>query len=63
MARGLWINVAPRERSLDKFHLNEFRIWKDFSPWGNRGSVACPLLRMKPSATYSQPINKWPPSA
>ena len=40
MARGLWINVAPQERPLVKFHLSEFRIWKEFSPWGYRGSVA-----------------------
>ena len=33
MAKGLWINVAPQERSLVKFHLSEFRIWKEFSPW------------------------------
>ena len=26
-ARGLWINASPRERSLVKFHLSEFRIW------------------------------------
>ena len=51
MARGLWINVAPQERSLVKFHLSEFPIWKEFSPRGNRGSVACWLLRMKTSAT------------
>ena len=61
MARGLWIDVAPQERSLVKFHLSEFRIWKEFSPWGNRSSVACWLLRMKTSATYFQPLNKWPP--
>ena len=54
-ARGLWINASPRERSLVKFHLSEFRIWKGFSPWGNRGSVTCHLLRMKTSATYPQP--------
>ena len=54
-ARGLWINASPRERSLVKFHLSEFRIWKGFSPWGNHGSVACHLLRMKTSATYPQP--------
>ena len=54
-ARGLWINASPRERSLVKFHLSEFRIWKGFSPWGNRGSLACHLLRMKTSATYPQP--------
>ena len=54
-ARGLWINASPRECSLVKFHLSEFRIWKGFSPWGNRGSVACHLLRMKTSATYPQP--------
>ena len=53
MARGLWINVAPREWSLVKFHLSEFRIRKEFSHWGNRGSVACWLLRMKTSATPS----------
>ena len=41
MARGLWINVAPQGRSLVKFHLSEFRIWNEFSPWGNRGSVSC----------------------
>ena len=41
----------PRERSLVKFHLSEFRIWKEFSAWGNHGSVACWLLRMKTSAT------------
>ena len=58
MARVLWINVAPRERSLVKFHLSEFRIWKEFLPWGNRGSVACRLLRVKTSATYSQPLKK-----
>ena len=57
MVRGLWINVAPRERSIVKFHLSEIRIWKEFSPWGNRGSVACCLLRVKTSATYSQPLN------
>ena len=54
-ARGLWINASPRERSLVKFHLSKFRIWKGFSTWGNRGSVACHLLRMKTSATYPQP--------
>ena len=54
-ARGLWINASPRERSLVKYHLGEFRIWKGFLPWGNRGSVACHLLRMKTSATYPQP--------
>ena len=54
-ARGLWINASPRERSLVKFHLSESRIWNGFSPWGNRGSVACHLLRMKTSATYPQP--------
>ena len=54
-ARGLWINASSRERSLVKFHLSEFRIWKGFSPWGNRGSVACHLLWMKTSATYPQP--------
>ena len=54
-ARGLWINASPWERSLVKFHLGEFRIWKGFSPWGNRGSVACHLLGMKTSATYPQP--------
>ena len=53
--RGLWINASPRQRSLVKFHLSEFGIWKGFSPWGNRGSVACHLLRMKTSATYPQP--------
>ena len=36
---------------LVKFHLSEFRIWKEFSPWKNRGSVACWLLRMKTSVT------------
>ena len=36
--RGLWINASPRERSLVKFHLSEFRFWKGFSPWGNHGS-------------------------
>ena len=51
-ARGLSINASPRVRSLVKFHLSEFRIWKVFSPWGNRGSVACHLLRTKTSATY-----------
>ena len=30
--RGLRINAAPRERSLVKFHLSEFRIWKEFPP-------------------------------
>ena len=54
-ARGLWINASPRERSLVKFHLSEFRIWKGFSPWGNRGSVACHLFRIKTSASYPQP--------
>ena len=54
-ARGIWIKASPRERSLVKFHLSEFRIWKGFSPWGNHGSVACHLLRMKTSATYPQP--------
>ena len=54
-ARCLWINASPRERSLVKFHLSEFRIRKGFSPWGNRGSVACHQLRMKTSATYPQP--------
>ena len=38
MARGLWINAAPWEHSLVKFHLSQFRIWKEFSPCGNRGS-------------------------
>ena len=56
MAKGLWIKEAPRERSLVKFHLSEFRIWKEFSPWGNRGSVACWLLRTKPLKT-SLPIS------
>ena len=54
-ARGLWINASLRERPQVKFHLSEFRIWKEFSSWGNRGSVACQLLWMKTSATYSQP--------
>ena len=54
-ARGLLINTSPRERSSDKFHLSEFRIWKGISPWGNRGDVACHLLRMKTSATNPQP--------
>ena len=54
-ARGRWINASPLERSLVKFHLSEFRIWKGFSPWGNHGSVACHLLRMKTSTTYPQP--------
>ena len=53
-ARGLWINASPRERSLVRFHLSEFRIWKGFSPWGNRGSVACQLLQMKTSTTHPQ---------
>ena len=48
-------NAFPRERSLVKFHLSEFRIWKAFWPWGNRGSVACQLLRMKTSTTFPQP--------
>ena len=58
--RGLWINASPRECSL-----SEFRIWKGCSPWGNRGSVACYLLRMKTSATHPQPqvasqhLNTW----
>ena len=60
--RGLWINASPWECSLAKFQLSEFRIWKEFSPWGNRDSVACHLLRMKTSATYSQPLDKWRPS-
>ena len=54
-ARGLWINASPRESSLVKFHLSEFRIWKGFSPWRNRGSVACHLLWMKTSTTYPKP--------
>ena len=54
-ARGLWINASPRESSLVKFHLSEFRIWKGFSPWRKRGSVACHLLWMKTSATYPKP--------
>ena len=54
-ARSLWINASPRERSSVKFHLSEFRIWKGFSPWGNRGSVASHLLGMKTFATYPQP--------
>ena len=59
-ARGLWIYASPRERSLVKFHLSASRIWKGFSPWGNRGSVACHLLRMKTSATYPQPqVASW----
>ena len=58
-ARGLWINASPRERSLVKFHLSEFRIWKGFSPWGNRGSVACHLLRVKTSATVI--MSPFPP--
>ena len=53
-ARVLSINASPRERSLVKFHLSEFQIWKGFSHWGNRGSVACHLLLMKTSATYPQ---------
>ena len=43
-ARGLWINASAPERSLVKFHLSEFRIWKEFSTWGNSGSVAYQLL-------------------
>ena len=54
-ARGLCTNASPRKRSLVKFHLTEFRIWKGFSPWRNRGSVARHLFRMKTSATYLQP--------
>ena len=52
---SLWINAYPRQRSLVKFHFSEFRIWKGFSLWGNRGSVACHLLQMKTSATSPQP--------
>ena len=47
---------------LVKFHLSEFRIWKELLPWGNRGNVACWLLRMKTTATYFQPLNQWSPS-
>ena len=52
MARGLWINVAPQERSLVKFHLSEFRIWKEFSPWGNRGSTCSPLAAPDENPCY-----------
>ena len=52
MARGLWINVAPQERSLVKFHLSEFQIWKEFSPWGNRGSTCGPLAAPDENLCY-----------
>ena len=55
VTRPQWVMLSPWERSLVKFHLSEFRFWKGFSPWGNRGSVAYHLLQMKTSATYPQP--------
>ena len=39
-ARGLAINVSPQERSLVRFHLSDFRIWKEFPPCRNCGNVA-----------------------
>ena len=46
------------QRALNKC----FQIWKEFSPCGDHGSVACQLLWMKTSATYPQPRHKWPPN-
>ena len=44
------------EERPEAFHTGAFLNWR------NHGSVACQLLRMKTSATYSRPPDKSPPN-
>ena len=60
---SLWINAAPRERSLIKFHLSEFRIWKELEEIVALWPVSCfgwkPLLLIPSHFTSGLPLRRW----
>ena len=60
--RVLSTSVSPRGCSLFKFHLSNFKIWKEFSSYMK--SWLCGLLAASDSArtTYSWQLDKRPPS-